>query len=88
MYPRLEKSPPATPMMTLFFTTSGAAVIALAFLRSPTATSQITAPGLSIERDQVRVERAHVEPVAEDREAAVHGTAADRAEKFGGRVRR
>ena len=76
-------------MITVFFTTSGAAVIALAFFRSPTGDVPDDRAGLPVERHQVRVERAHVEPIAQNREAAVHRSAADRGrEKFAGSARR
>src|SRR5213593_964693 len=45
---------------------------------TPTITLSFTACGPGVERDEVGVERAHEDPIAERREAAVLRTAAER----------
>ena len=64
------------PTITLSFTMSGATVLGITLL----VVGELHVPdlfaGLGVERDQVRVERRHEQPIAVDREAAVHEAAA------------
>ena len=80
MNPRTPRSPPAMPTMILSLTTTGAWVMAyFSVTLSPSfaaATSQTILPVFASIATQVRVDRAHVERVAEDRQAAAHAAAA------------
>ena len=67
------------PTITLSLTTSGAWVIeyfSVAFSPTVDGVSQTMLAGLRVDRDQVRVDRAHEQRVAENREAAVDAAAA------------
>ena len=77
MKPRMPYSPPPTPTITLSFTTSGAMADRVAVRDLGDLDVPERAAGLRVDRDEVRVERAHEQRVAEDREAAVVGAAAD-----------
>ena len=67
----MPASPPLMPTMTLPSTASGAAVIAWPVGLSPTCTAQRSVPDLRVERDEIAVERADVDRVVEDGDAAV-----------------
>src|SRR4029434_2138651 len=68
MYPRIGPSPPPVPRMTLSFTTVG--------LRGGDFGLPAQRTCLRVERDEVGVQRAHVNGVAQDRYAAVKSTTA------------
>ncbi len=74
--PRMPKSPPAVPIRTLSFTTTGAIVIEKlsAAIRDLHVPHELAA--LRIDREQMRVDRAHEQRIAQDRHAAIHASAA------------
>jgi hypothetical protein len=74
--PRAPKSPPAVPTITLSFTIVGAMGdgVALAGLRHLCLPQELA--GLRVERHEMRVERAHVDHVAEHGDAAIHAPTA------------
>ncbi len=76
MKPRVGMSPPELPTITLSLTTSGAAMQRVPHLEVVDDDVPDDAAGVAIERDQVRVERAHEQPIAERGEAAVRRVAA------------
>ena len=70
--PGLAPTPvPTVPIITLPFATSGPPPICSRTFGSPMVCSHTSAAGLRVERDHVHVRRAHVEPVAVQREAAL-----------------
>ena len=73
----MPASPPLMPTMILSSTTSGAAVIAWPVGLSPTCTDPALDAGLRVERDQIAVERADVDRVVEDGDAAVDAREAE-----------
>ena len=76
MKPRMPYSPPPTPMMTLSFTTSGARRDRVAVRELGDVDVPQQPPVPRVERDEMRIERAHEQRVAEDRQPAVVGAAA------------
>ena len=78
MKPRMPYSPPATPTMTLSFTDERRAGEAVALVGVRRGDVPAHASGLRVERDDVRVERAHEHAVAERGEPAVLRAAAER----------
>ncbi len=77
MKPRMPNSPPATPTMTLSFTTSGATVDRVAATCSRRAsTSQTTAPVFMSSARRCASSVRHEQPVAEHAEAAIDRPAA------------
>ena len=83
MKPRVGRSPPELPTITLSFTTSGATVAACPSLKSSSVTSHSRPAVVPVERDQVRIERRHEQPVAERREPAVDDVGAAVGEPVG-----
>ena len=83
----MPASPPLMPTMTLSSTTSGAAVIEWPVGLSPTWTDPALDARLRVERDEIAVERADVDGVVEDRDAAVDAREAEVQHARGDRPR-
>ena len=79
MKPRMPYSPPPTPTITLSLTTERRMRDRVARRRVGRPRLPDLTPALRVDGNQVRVERAHEQRVAEDRDAAVVGAAADDA---------